>query len=149
MHFADALDQQFGRGLFEHDPGGPELHRLDELVLIVGSGQHDDAGLVLGDLKPLQGGQAIQPGHFQVEQQDVGFVLLKNVEYLAPVLRLRHDFEVFFEREQPAKPVAEDGMVVRYHDADLGLHGCSHAGGGPIDTRTVLSHTLSVRYVEF
>ena len=147
MHLADALDQQFGRGLFENNSGSSQLHGLDELVLVVGSGEHDDAGLVLGDLQALQGGEAVEAGHLQIEQEDVGLVLLENVEHLAPVLRLRHDFEIFFEGEQTAETVAEDGMVVRYHDADLGLHGRSHAGGRPIDTRNVLRHTLSVRLI--
>ena len=121
VHFADALDQEFGRGLLQHDARGAELHRLHEFVLVVGRRENDHPGFVLGDLQPLQRGQPVQAGHFQIEQEDVGFVLLQNFQHLAPVLGLRDDFEILFQGQQPAEPVAEDRMVVRHHDADLGL----------------------------
>ena len=86
VDLADALDQQFRRGLLQDDSGGAQLHRLDEFVLIVGSGQHDHPGFVLRGLQPLQSGQTVQARHLQIEQQDVGLVLLQDVEHLAAVL---------------------------------------------------------------
>jgi hypothetical protein len=46
-------------------------------------------------------------------------VLLQNIQHLAPVLGLSHDFEIFFQGKQAAEPVAKDGMVVRDHDPYL------------------------------
>ena len=53
---------------FRYDAGSAQFHRLDEFVLIVGSGENNDAGFVLGDLKALQSRQAVQAGHFQIQQ---------------------------------------------------------------------------------
>ena len=144
VDFADALDEQFGRGLLQNDSGGAQLHRLDEFVLVVGSGENNHAGFVFGDLEALQRGQTVQAGHFQIQQQDIGFMLLQNIEHLATVLGLSYDFEILFQGEQPAESIAEDRMIVRYYDPDLGLGRRSHSGRS-IRASTVLSHTLSVR----
>ena len=145
VDFADALDEQFRRGLLQNNSGGPQLHRLDEFVFVVGSGENNHAGFVLGDLKALQRGQAVQAGHLQIQQEDVGFMLLQNIEHLASVLGLRYDFEILFQGEQAAEPIAEDRMIVRYYDPDLGLRRRSQTGRS-IRASTVLRHTLSVRH---
>src|SRR5580658_2619878 len=48
MNLADAFDDQFGRGLLEHDTGAAELHGLHEFVLVFGSREDDDAGALVG-----------------------------------------------------------------------------------------------------
>ena len=122
MHLADALDEQLRGGLLENDARGPELHRLDKLVLVVGGGQHDHSGLVAGGLQPLQRGETVEPRHLQVEQQDVGLAAAADISSTCrAVLRLRDDLEILFQGQQPAQAVAEDRMVVRHHDPDLGL----------------------------
>ncbi len=50
-----------------------------------------------------------------------GSQLLQDIQHLPPVLGLRHDFEIVFQRQQLAKAVPKDRMVVRHHNADLGL----------------------------
>ena len=76
---------------------------------------------MLAGLQPLQRGQTVQAGHLQVQQQDIGFMLLQHVQHLPAVLRLRHDLEICLQRQQPAQAVAENGVVVRHHDANLRL----------------------------
>src|ERR1017187_3673531 len=71
-------------------------------------------------------------------------MLLQNIQHLPPVLGLSHYFEILFQGKQAAKSVAEDRMVVRDHDPDLGLR-CSPQPGRSICARFILSHTLSVR----
>ena len=119
MHLPDALDQHLGSGLFQNNPRSAQLHGLDKLVLIVGSGQDDHAGTVLGGLQPLQGGQTVQSGHLQIQQKDVRLELLQHLDHLATVLGLGHHFEIVLERQQLAETVPEDGMVVRHDDTDL------------------------------
>ena len=45
VDFANALDDQFRSCLLQDDARAAELHRLDELVLILGSGQNDNLAL--------------------------------------------------------------------------------------------------------
>ena len=116
---ANTLDQQLRGGLFENDSRGAEPHGLDEFILIVRRGQHNDPSLVLDRLKPLQSGQAIQAGHLEVEQENVGRELLQDFQYLPAILSLGHHLEVFFQSEQLAEAVPKNGMVVGYHDPDL------------------------------
>jgi hypothetical protein len=120
VDFADALDQQVRRGLLEDDSGRPQLHRLHELVLVVRGRQHDDPRAVLHGLQPLQGRETVQARHLEVQQQDVRFELLQYVQNLPPILSLSHHLKILFQAQQLAQPVAEDGMVVRHHDPNLG-----------------------------
>ena len=84
--------------------------------------------LLLGGLQPLQGRQTVQPGHLQIQQQDVRLVLLQDSSTCRAVLCLRHHLEVLLQREQLAEAIPENGMVVRHDDADLGL--CVTVRGG-------------------
>src|ERR1035437_8132574 len=71
-------------------------------------------------------------------------MLLQNVQHLPPVLGLSDYLEILFQGKQAAKSVAEDRMVVRYHDPDLGLRRGPRPGGS-IRACIILRHTLSVR----
>ena len=48
-------------------------------------------------------------------------MLLQNIQHLAPVLGLRDHFEIFFQGKQAAESIAENRMIVRHNDSDLGL----------------------------
>jgi hypothetical protein len=120
MHFPDALDEQIRGALFQDDALRAQLHGLDEFVLILGGRQHDDPGLMLAVLDFLQRGQTVQAGHLEIQQQDIGLEALEHVQDLSAILRLRYHFEIRLQRQQPAQAVAEDGVVVRDHDPDLG-----------------------------
>src|SRR5438477_44684 len=78
VDFADALDEQIRSGLLQDNPGGAQLHRLDEFILVVRSRQNNDASFVLRSLQPLQRTQAVEPRHLEVEKQDVGLMLLQD-----------------------------------------------------------------------
>src|SRR4029434_8121607 len=130
----DTLDEQFGRGLLQYDSGGPQLHRLNEFVFVVGSGENNHASFVFGDLKALQRGQTVQAGHFQIQHEYSGLLMWQKIEDLATVLGLSYDFEILFHGEQPTESIAEDGMIVRYYDTDLlFVHHC----------RTIVKLTLT------
>ncbi len=94
--------------------------------------------LFLSGLQTLQSGQAVQPGHLQIQQQNVGFVLLKHVEHLPPVLCLGDYFEILFQGQQFAQAVPKDGVIVRHDDPDFGPDGYSCAGRGPVNCGIVL-----------
>jgi hypothetical protein len=100
MHFADAFDDEFGRGLLEHDTGTAQLHGLHEFVLVFRSREDDDAGALVGLLQRLQRREAIQVGHAQIEQQHVRIQFLDPVQNLATVGRFSHDLEVLLQSKE-------------------------------------------------
>jgi hypothetical protein len=65
-------------------------------------------------------------------------MLLDDIEHLPAILRLCHDFEIFFERKQFAETIAENGVVVGYYDADLGPVLQSRSDGWPLYRGIVL-----------
>ena len=48
-------------------------------------------------------------------------MLLQNIEDLATVLGLSYDFKILFQGEQAAESIAENRVIVRYYDSNLGL----------------------------
>ena len=70
-------------------------------------------------------------------------MLLQDIEHLPAVLSLRDDFEIFFQREEPAEPIAEDRMVVRHYDSNLGLWRRAH--GRRSIRAAYCSQTYSIR----
>ena len=121
VHLADALHDQVGSGLLQHDAAAAQLHGLHELVLVLGSRQDDDAGALVGLLQRLQGRQAVQVGHAEIEQQHVGIQLLDLLQHLAAVAGLAHHLEVVFQLEELLQPVANNRMVVGQDDPHRGL----------------------------
>jgi hypothetical protein len=75
---------------------------------------------MLAVLNFLQSSQTVQAGHLEIQQQDIGLEALQHVQNLSAILRLRYNFEIRLQRQQPAQAVAEDGVVVRDDDTDFG-----------------------------
>ena len=48
-------------------------------------------------------------------------MLLQDIQHFPAVGGLRHNFEILFQSQELAQPVAEDGMVVGHHDPNFGL----------------------------
>ena len=119
VDLADALNEQFRGRLLEYDTGSTQLHGLDELVLIVRRRQHNDPRLIFDGLQTLQGGQAVQPRHLEVQQEDVRRILLEHIEHLPAVLSLRDDFEILLQGQQLTETVSKDGVVVGYDYSNL------------------------------
>jgi hypothetical protein len=129
----------FGR--LEHVVDHALLEGLDR-VLVVGGDEHDlgqqlvvvpFAGWQLGDLAcRVDAGQA---RHADVQEHDVGPVLLDQGHRLEPVLRLGHDVQVGPDLEQPgAQLLAHQSLVVGQHRARAGW------GGGVVHRGVLGSH---------
>ena len=58
VDLTDTLHEQFRCSLLQNNSGGSQLHRLDEFVFIVGSGENNHASFVSGHLKALQRGDS-------------------------------------------------------------------------------------------
>ena len=121
VNFADAFDDQFRRGLLQHDAGATELHGLHEFVLVFRGGQDDHARALVGLLQGLQSGKAVQIGHAEIEQQHVGIQLLDSVQHFAAVRSFAHDLEILLQAEEFLQAVTHDGMVVGDEDSNHAL----------------------------
>ena len=126
------------RRLFEDNPGGTQLHRLNEFVFVVGCGQHDNAGLVFGNLEPLKGSHTVKARHLEIEEKDVGFMLLKHIQYLPTILSLCYNFKIFFQRQKLAEAVPKNRVVVGDYDPNFRTDWNSCAGRGPVNCGIVL-----------
>ena len=113
LHRLDGLEQIGVGGALVDIGGGPRLHGLLDVVLVLVHGQHDHFGL-----RPaaLDLPQAVQPVHFrhgQVEQQQIRFELLKQLEGLFAVRRLAHHRQVRIALQQQFQAGAEEFVVIR------------------------------------
>ena len=117
MDAADDRDQVVGADVLEDERGRAGLDRLEELVLVLGDGEGDDARAghlaldALGRLDAARGGQR------QVEQDDVGSYCSTAMSN-APrrVLGLADDVEVRLALEDLAHAHAEQRVVVDQQD---------------------------------
>ncbi len=124
------VDQVLGRDVLEQERSGAGLDGLEELVLVLGGGQRDDAGaghLALDALRRLDAAGRRQR---QVEQDDVGRELGGRVDGAARIVRLGDDLEVALGLEDLAHADAEEGVVVDEQD----LH--PQAGFPPVRSAT-------------
>ena len=118
VDLADALDDEVRRGLFQHDAATAQLHGLHELVLVLRGRQNDHARPLVGLLKRLQRRQAVQIGHAQIQQQNIGVQFPHALQHLAAVPGLSHDVEIILKKEQLLESIAHDGMIVGDEDAN-------------------------------
>ena len=81
-------------------------------------GEQHDAGPRKIGAQALEGLEAAEAGHRDVEDDDVGANALDELEHLAAVGRFAGDLEVRLGLEQSAQAFAHDAVVVCDHDRD-------------------------------
>jgi hypothetical protein len=105
------------RGLaLEQVAGGAGPHRLEQVLVRPGRGQHDDLALRrrLADVR--QRAQAVHPGHGQVEQDEARAQLAGLDDRLRAVGRLPDDVEPVLGQERGER-FARERVIVRDEDA--------------------------------
>src|SRR5262245_7729496 len=118
----DGPKELFAGGVLEQVPRGAYLnHRQDVSIGVVGR-QHEDVDVGMAPADPRRGGDAVNLGHSQVHQEDMGTKLARQVDGLDAGARLSDDFEVRLRFEHGAQSRADDEMIIGNHKADL------HAG---------------------
>ena len=131
---ADPVGELVGRGVLEQEAAGAGLQRVvDVLVEVVGR-QDEHAGRVAGG-DPAGRGNAVELGHADVHEHDVGRQARDAVDGLVAVRRLADDLDVgvVLEHEPEARPY--ERLVVGDHDADAHRDACRSAEGGAIGSR--------------
>jgi hypothetical protein len=102
---------------------GPGLDRVEQVVLLVAHGEHDDAGRGK-DLPDHPGGiDAVLVGHADVHEDDVRGELLHLGHRLEAIARLSDDLDALLGLEHHAQPAAEPLVVIGDEDPDRLRHG--------------------------
>src|SRR5467141_1044685 len=112
VHAINALDQQVGGGLLQNHPACAQTHGADDIAVIFGGGQNDDAGGQRVEVDFLQHSQAILVRHAQVEQQNVRLELGEHLDAFGAVRGFANDGDVLIALQQAAETIAEDGVVI-------------------------------------
>ena len=95
-------------------PGFDDL--LNELVGFV-HGEDEDLGVGRGFADAARGVHAIQKGHADIEDGDIGFVLGGFFDGVAPVNSFGADLPALARFQEGAQSGADDGVIIRDQDA--------------------------------
>ncbi len=123
-HHPDRVGEFGRRGVLEQEPGGPGAQCLEDVLVQVERGQHQDlrirgaAGARLGDAARRL--DAAQPRHPHVHQHDVGRQLGGALHRLQPVDRLTGHGDVRLRVQQHGEALADHLLVVGQQYADRG-----------------------------
>ena len=141
VHGDDGPDEFLWRGVLEQEAGRAGLQRPEDVVVGVEGGQHDDRGRVLQRADRRGGGDAVQPGHPDVHQHDIGPVTSDGVDGVRPVSCLAHHLQFRARLDDHPDPDPDEGLVVdqQYPDHDVTDRGNSAATRHPPSTRGPLS----------
>src|SRR4029077_13503896 len=97
----------------QQESARPGTKRTEDVLVEVKGRQNDHAGtsqLRVG--RDQMGGlDAVQPGHADVHQHDIGLIPARNSDGIAPVARFLDDVDVLLAGENRAKAVADEGVI--------------------------------------
>jgi hypothetical protein len=105
-------------GGLEEIPGGTGLERIEHVLLVVVTGQDDDADVRERVLDFLGGRDAVLVRHDDVDQDDVGHVFLDHLEDPRAVGRLADNLDRALGFEHRLDPPAQEVMVVNEENLD-------------------------------
>ena len=132
------MDQVVRSLAFLHEPAHPHLQGLTHEPGVFDAGQQDD-GAGGSDAGDFAGGiHAVEHGHGDVQDGDVGRESPHRVHRGAPVRLIRHNLEAPFLQECP-QGLAEDQMIIRQHQPNrhamlpvATTHNASPEGARPV-----------------
>ena len=118
MHRADRREEELGVGILQEKPARTLPDRAGCGLVEVERREHDDAGRV-GVAQELGcRSEAVEHGHPDVHQHDVGLRGAHDVDRLAAVGRLAHDLDVWLRVDEHADSGAEQRLIVDEHHPD-------------------------------
>jgi hypothetical protein len=115
----NALDEKVGGGLFENYAASAEAHGADDVAIVLGGGEDDDASGKLIEIDFLEDGEAVFIRHAKIKEENIRLELTEKLDALGAVLSFAHDGHLVVGVEEFAEAVAENGVVIREEDPDL------------------------------
>ena len=125
---ADAFDKFFGGGVLENVAAAAGAEDFVEVGVIVVHGEGDDADGGEEVVDASGGGDAVEFGHADVHDDDLGLEFFGEGDGFEAVFGFADDFEVGFGVEEEADAAADDGVVIGEEDV-------SDAAGGAVGAR--------------
>src|SRR2546422_7846885 len=103
---------------FRTTPRAPRRIGADDIAVIFGGSQNDDAGGQRVKVDFLEHSQAILVRHAQVEQQNVGLELGKHLDAIGAIRGLADNGDIISGAKQLTQAITEDGVVVSDESTD-------------------------------
>jgi hypothetical protein len=119
----DRVEQLLRRGVLEHESAGPAAQRLEDVLVLVEGGHHEDPGQRRLDRRrdDLGGLQPVHDRHADVHQHDVGPQRPRLADRLDPVAGLADHAQVRGGLDEHPEPGPDQGLVVGDQHPDLVL----------------------------
>ena len=136
---AEELDDPLRRLALQQVAGRPGADRLEEVLLRTRRGEHDDLRGGRGVAELRQRRQAVEPGHREVEQDEIGLERTRELDRLGAVAGLSDDVEPVLG-EQRGERLAGQRMVVDDQ------YSVGHFAFLRLSARRVLPTRVNVRY---
>jgi hypothetical protein len=124
----DELDRSddLARGrVLEQEAVGAGAQRPQHQLVAVEGGEHEHPRRARLRADERRGGDAVELGHPQVHEHDVGMMEVHLGEDLAAVRGLPHHLETVPGRQHHAQPRAHQCIVIHDEHADAAAHGAS------------------------
>jgi len=119
VHAMNTFYEEIGGGLLQDDAARTEAHGADDIAIVFGSSENDDARGQRIEIDFFEDGEAVFIGHAEIEQQDFRLELSEELDALGAVLRFADDSDVLVGIEEFAETVAKDGVVIGEQDTNL------------------------------
>jgi hypothetical protein len=115
----DALYEEVGGGLFENHAAGAKAHGANNVAIVLGGSENDDASGERIEINFFEDGEAVFIGHAEIEQENFGLEFGEKFNALGAILGFADDGDIFVGIEEFAEAIAKDCVVVREKDANL------------------------------
>jgi hypothetical protein len=98
--------------LLQHNTARAETHGADNVAIVFGGGQDDDARGQRIEIDFFEHGQAVFVRHAEIEQENIGLEFGEELDAFRAVLRFADDSDVFVGIQEFPQTIAKDRMVV-------------------------------------
>lgn len=109
---ADGFDEFLGGDIFEEVADGSGAKAVEDGIVVVEGGEDDDLAGGVGLFDAAGGGNAVEDGHAEIHEDDVGVVVGNGRYCLFPISRLCYHLQIIPNREECPQPFAEEGLIV-------------------------------------
>jgi hypothetical protein len=104
--------EEIGGGLLQDDAARTEAHGADDIAIVFGSSENDDARGQRIKIDFLEDGEAVFIRHAEIEEKNIGLELGEKLDAFGAVLRFADDGDIFVGIKKLAEAIAKDRVVV-------------------------------------
>jgi hypothetical protein len=122
MYSSDGCDQIASPHVFEQITCCPSFNQSEYVLVVIVGGQDEHSSARRDDFDLFGGPNAVELGHINVHERNVGLVFLSQANGLSTITSLGHYQEVFFPLQEFASALSHKVVIVSHEDCDL-VHG--------------------------